>query len=105
MLYSYAQCIKMFGTDKKLKKALKQKQIYKIEKGVYSDKEYESELAVISMKYPNAIFTLNSAFYYYGLTDVIPDLYGSIFCQLLKKLKKYVIRGLNKSMKIVMNLI
>ena len=32
MLYSYAQCIKMFGTDKKLKKALKQKQIYKIEK-------------------------------------------------------------------------
>lgn len=27
------------------------------------------------MKYPNAIFTLNSAFYYHGLNDVIPDLY------------------------------
>lgn len=27
------------------------------------------------MKYPNAIFTLNSAFYYHGLTDVIPNLY------------------------------
>lgn len=26
------------------------------------------------MKYSNAIFTLNSAFYYHGLTDVIPDL-------------------------------
>lgn len=85
MLYSYAQCIKMFGTDKKLKKALKQKQIYKIEKGVYSDKEYESELAVISMKYPNAIFTLNSAFYYYGLTDVIPDFY---FLSTSKEVKK-----------------
>ena len=26
-------------------------------------------------KYPNAILTLNSAFYYYGLTDTIPDHY------------------------------
>lgn len=85
MLYSYTQCIEMFGTDRKLKQALKQKQIYKIEKGVYSDKEYESELAVISMKYPNAIFTLNSAFYYHGLTDVIPDLY---FLSTPKKAKK-----------------
>lgn len=75
MLYSYAQCVELFGTDRKLKQALQHKQIYKIEKGVYSDREYESELAVISMKYPNFIFTLNSAFYYHGLTDVIPDLY------------------------------
>ncbi len=27
------------------------------------------------MKYPNAVFTLNSAFYYYGLTDTIPRMY------------------------------
>lgn len=75
VLYSYAKCVELFGTDRKLKQALQHKQIYKIEKGVYSDREYESELAVISMKYPNFIFTLNSAFYYHGLTDVIPDLY------------------------------
>lgn len=33
------------------------------------------ELAIIMKKYPNAILTLNSAFYYYGLTDTIPDHY------------------------------
>ena len=34
-----------------------------------------SELEIIMKKYPNAILTLNSAFYYYGLTDTIPDHY------------------------------
>lgn len=75
MLYSYSQCIEMFGTDRKIKKAIYNEQIFKIEKGIYSDTKYVSELAIISMKYPNAIFTLNSAFYYHELTDVIPDLY------------------------------
>ena len=31
------------------------------------------ELEIIMKKDPNAILTLNSAFYYYGLTDTIPD--------------------------------
>lgn len=75
MLYSYSQCIKMFGSDRKLNYALKDKQIYKMEKGIYSDQKYESELSIISFKYPNAIFTLNSAFYYHDFTDVIPKLY------------------------------
>lgn len=75
MLYSYSQCIEMLGTDRKIKKAIHNGQLFKIEKGIYSDTKYVSELAVISMKYPNAIFTLNSAFYYHALTDVIPDLY------------------------------
>ena len=33
------------------------------------------ELEIIMKKYPNAILTLNSAFYYYGLTVTIPDHY------------------------------
>ena len=36
---------------------------------------YVPELVIISKKYPNAIITLNSAFYYYGLTDTIPNFY------------------------------
>lgn len=31
MLYSYSQCIEMFGTDRKLKQALERKKIFKIE--------------------------------------------------------------------------
>ena len=45
----------------------------KVEKGIYSDDKYESEYAVLKMKYPNAVFTLNSAFYFHGLTDTIPQ--------------------------------
>lgn len=33
------------------------------------------ELEIIMKKDPNAILTLNSAFYYYGLTGTIPDHY------------------------------
>lgn len=34
---------------------------------------YEPELAVITMKYLRAAVTLNTPFYYYNLTDTIPD--------------------------------
>ena len=40
MLFSYYQCIEIFGTDRKLKKALDNEQMFKIEKGIYSDTKY-----------------------------------------------------------------
>ena len=36
---------------------------------------WKNMVEIIMKKYPNAILTLNSAFYYYGLTDTIPDHY------------------------------
>ena len=53
----------------------KNEELYKIEKGVYSDKPHEPEISLISLKYPEAVFTMNSAFYYHNLTDTIPDKY------------------------------
>lgn len=58
MLYSYSQWIEMFGTDRKIKQVIDNEQIFKIEKEIYSDTKHVSELAIISTKYPNAIFTL-----------------------------------------------
>jgi hypothetical protein len=58
-----------------IKKSIGEEKIYKIEEGIYSNEKYVSELAIISFRYPKAIFTLNSAFYYHGLTDVIPNYY------------------------------
>ena len=75
MLLSYQECLEKYGTDYKIKKSIKEGELYVKEKGIYSDKRYVPELEVISKKYPNAIITLNSAFYYYGLTDTIPDFY------------------------------
>ncbi|MCR5255616.1 MAG: hypothetical protein K6D96_06750 [Acetatifactor sp.] len=36
---------------------------------------YVPALQIISMKYPKAVFAMDSAFYYHGLTDVIPEKY------------------------------
>ncbi len=75
MLYTYNDCIKEYGSDYQLKKALSENKIYKVEKGVYSSEKYSSELSVVSFKYPHAVFTDESAYYCHGLTDVIPDHY------------------------------
>lgn len=75
MLYSYETCIALFKTDYQLRKEIEKGNIFKIEKGIYSDDEYESDIAIMKMKYPDAVFTLNSAFYFYGLTDTIPRIH------------------------------
>lgn len=75
MLYTYEECIAMYKTNYQLQKQIELGNIFKIEKGIYSDDEYESDIAIVKMKYPNAVFTLHSAFYFYGLTDTIPRLY------------------------------
>lgn len=73
MLFTYEECIEKYKSDYQLQKQLKEGNVYKVEKGIYSDDKYESEYAVLKMKYPNAVFTLNSAFYFHGLTDTIPQ--------------------------------
>ena len=75
MIYSYDECLQKYGNHYQLTKKLQNQELYKIEPGVYSDKERVSELEIISYKYPYAIFTMDSAFYYHSLTDVIPDKY------------------------------
>lgn len=73
MLYTRKEISKKYNSTYQLNKALKNKVIFKIQNGIYSDEEYVNPLAVITKKYPNAIFTMDSAFYYWNLTDVIPD--------------------------------
>ena len=50
-------------------------ELIKISRGVYSDNGKEHDLSVIGKTYPYAVFTMNSAFYYHGLTDTIPRKY------------------------------
>lgn len=75
MLISYADCISQYGNDYKLNKAVAAGKLFKVKSGVYSTKKNSSELEVVAFKYSNAVFTLNSAFYYHSMTDVIPDMY------------------------------
>ncbi len=54
MLYTYNDCIKEYGSDYQLKKALLDQKLYKVEKGIYSSEKYASE----QMKVPIIIMTL-----------------------------------------------
>lgn len=73
MLYSYNELITKYQTRYNIQKALKAKEIYKLEHGIYSDKKIVDPLILYSKKYPYAVITMDSAFYYYNLTDVIPN--------------------------------
>lgn len=75
MIYSYADCIDKYGSKYQIKKQIDAGNLYQQEKGVYSDEKYIPTFRIVSFKYPKAIFTLNSAFYYHNLTDVIPERY------------------------------
>lgn len=75
MIYSYNECIKMLGTHYNLVKALKEKKLFKIKEGLYSNERNPRELEIFIKEHPDAIFTLDSAFYYFGISDVIPTRY------------------------------
>lgn len=75
MLYSYKECKQRYHTDYALRNALVSGELIKISRGVYSDNGKEHDLSVIGKTYPYAVFTMNSAFYYHGLTDTIPRKY------------------------------
>ena len=73
MVYTYKECLKKFESKYNINKMVAEGSLFKQEKGIYSDEKYVSDLAIISLKYPSAILTMNSAFYYHNLTDTIPD--------------------------------
>lgn len=75
MILTYKECKKKFKTDYEIRKRLASGQLRRLRRGLYSDESYESDLAVICRTYPYAVFTMNSAFYYHGLTDTIPREY------------------------------
>ena len=75
MVLTFAKCIEMFGSKYMIKKALAEGRLFRIAKGVYSEREHVSEVSLISAKYPGAVFTMNTAFYHYGLTDSVPEKY------------------------------
>ena len=75
MVLTFSECIEKYGSKYNLKKKIAQGELFQLEKGIYSDKKYVPEFQVISKKYPTAIFTSRSAYYYHHLTDTIPDMY------------------------------
>ena len=75
MIYTYSE-LKNNGLDNyNINKKVANKELYKIESGLYSDTEKYNHLEYIVKRYPNSIFTSESAFFYLELTDYIPSKY------------------------------
>ena len=73
MVFNYKEIIEIYGNYYNLKKALSKNEIFKLDKGIYSSKKIVSPLVIYSKKYPNSVITMDSAYYYYNLTDIIPS--------------------------------
>lgn len=75
MIKTYKELIADGITDKDIKKMLLEEKLFKVEKGYYSNNKKFEELELISKKYPNSIISLDSALYYYNLTNSKPEKY------------------------------
>lgn len=75
MYLSYSDCRRRFGSPYQIEKAVADGRLKKLEPGIYSDDDRVSELGTVQFKYPRGILTFESAYFYYDLTDVIPDAY------------------------------
>ena len=69
-----AECLKEYGSDYFINQMVAEGKLFRVDKGIFSEKEHVPELALLSFKYPKAIITMETAFYLYGFTDEVPDL-------------------------------
>ena len=75
MLVNYNECKIRFGSAYQIEKALRDGRLFKMDKGVYSESGDESEIEVLQAKYPNTVISFDSAYFYYDLTDSVPEFY------------------------------
>ena len=73
MVYTYQEILKKLGSRTNIEKALASGNLFRLRNGVYSESDIVNPMVIVSKKYEGAIITMDSAFYYYNLTDVIPQ--------------------------------
>jgi predicted transcriptional regulator of viral defense system len=73
MLISYKEALHKYGSAYQINKAVQRREIFKIKKGLYSNEIYRDEEKELFKKFNNIVMTLQSAFYYHGVSDYIPD--------------------------------
>ncbi len=64
-MLSRFECLKEYGSDYYIKQKVDSGELFLLEKGIYSYKKDVPEIALVSFKYPKAVFTLDTAFYLY----------------------------------------
>lgn len=88
MIIDYKKCISEFGSNYMVLKEIDEGRLYKVAPGVYSDTANVSNLEIFVALYPETIFTSNSAYFYHGLTDSIPEKYNVASLRDTSKIKR-----------------
>ena len=74
MLLNVEECLERYGSFYGIAKRVRSGELVKLERGLYSDTdEYVSGERRVAKKHPAAVFTMESAFLFHGLSDVVPD--------------------------------
>lgn len=74
MVYRYEDMIDRYGSAYGVRRAVTSGDVVKVGRGVYSDERHPDPNAVACALWPQAVLTMDSAFYLHGLTDVVPEL-------------------------------
>ena len=73
MIKTHKECIEMLGSDLAIGKAVMEKRLFRVDRGIYADRPFVPFIEIVQKRYPAAVVALDSAFFYQGLTDVIPE--------------------------------
>ena len=73
MIMNYAECCEKYGGRYRTDCLIRKGELHKVGLGLYSDKSRWSDVEVALARHPRAVVTLNSAYFYYDLTDSIPE--------------------------------
>lgn len=69
---TYEDALRLTGSKFLLSKAVKDGDLHKLGRGLYSTTEHPDPLVVAHVLYPEGVITMDSALYEHGLTDVVP---------------------------------
>ena len=73
MLMTTSECMAKFGSFYRIAQAVREGKLCKMARGLYADSKRHRDVEMLLKKYPSAVVTMLSAYYYYGLTDTVPD--------------------------------
>ena len=73
MIMNFTECLEKYGGRYQTERLVRKGELHKVAQGLYSDKPIWSDVEVMLARYPHAVVTLQSAYYYYDLSDSIPE--------------------------------
>lgn len=73
MLMTLAECLERFGGQYRVEEAVREGRLKRLAHGIYSDGARHRDIEVLQKRYPSSVVTMMSAYYYYDLTDHVPN--------------------------------